>query len=213
MKLTRDEIWSYVHAERRALATVLADLSDDEWATDSLCAGWTVKDVAGHVIAHPQTRLRDFRDAVPLLIRAHGSYSKTIYAQGKLVSDRPTAEIVADFDRLDGSRGHPPGTPVRFALIEILLHTQDIALPLGRAHAMPPVAAACAAGLVRPLASSMGVRHKVSGVRMVATDVEWSAGKGALVQGPMQQLLLAMAGRPADRTQLDGAGVAVLPGP
>ncbi|MFC4604974.1 hypothetical protein [Rhodococcus kronopolitis] len=48
---------------------------------------------------------------------------------------------------------------------------------------------------------------------MVATDVEWFAGAGALVQGPMQQLLLAMAGRPADLTQLDGAGVAALPTP
>lgn len=124
------------------------------------------------MIAHPQTRLRDLGRALPLLIRAHGNYSKTIYAQGKLVSDRPTDEIVADFARLDGSRGHPPGTPVRFALIEILLHTQDIVVPLGLAHAMPPIAAACAADLVRPLAGSMGVRHRLSGVRMTATDVE-----------------------------------------
>ncbi|MFD4180411.1 maleylpyruvate isomerase family mycothiol-dependent enzyme [Rhodococcus sp. NPDC058514] len=210
MRLNREEIWAYVHSERRALAAVLATLSDEQWATDSLCAGWTVKDVAGHVIAHPQTGLRDLPRVLPLVIRAHGSYSKTIYAQGKLVSDRPTDEIVADFARMDGSRGHPPGTPVRFALIEILLHTQDIVIPLGMAHTMPPIAAACAADLVRPLASSMGVRHKVSGVRMIATDVDWSAGKGPPVQGPMQQLLLAMSGRPADVAQLSGEGAAAL---
>lgn len=150
------------------------------------------------------------RTAVPGLIQARGNYDEFVYNQGKRVSNRLTDEIVADFTRLDGSRGHPTGTPVRFALIEILVHTQDNVVPLGKVHAMPPIAAACAADLVRRLAASMGVKQKVSGVRLAATDVEWSAGKGPFVQGPIQQLLLALAGRPADMAQLTGAGLEAL---
>ncbi len=41
-------------------------------------------------------------------------------------------------------------------------------------------------------------------------NVEWSAGKGPLVQGPIQQLLLALAGRRADMAQLTGAGLEAL---
>ncbi len=207
MGLSRSEIWAFVHGERRTLAAVLATLSAEEWAAESLCSGWTVKDVAAHVIAHPEVRLRT---AVPGLIQARGNYAEFVYNQGKRVSNRLTDEIVADFTRLDGSRGRPTGTPVRFALIEILVHTQDIVVPLGKVHAMPPIAAACAADLVRRLAASMGVKQKVSGVRLAATDVEWSAGKGPLVQGPIQQLLLALAGRPADMAQLTGAGLEAL---
>jgi uncharacterized protein (TIGR03083 family) len=43
--------WSLTHAERRALAADLESRSDQEWATPSLCAPWTVRDVLGHMVA------------------------------------------------------------------------------------------------------------------------------------------------------------------
>jgi hypothetical protein len=32
--------WPLIHAEREALAADLAPLTDDQWATASLCTGW-----------------------------------------------------------------------------------------------------------------------------------------------------------------------------
>src|ERR1700745_2915753 len=43
------EIWPTVHAERKALAADLRDLSDAEWAGPSLCGNWTVRDVLAHM--------------------------------------------------------------------------------------------------------------------------------------------------------------------
>ena len=43
--------WPLIHDEREALAADLATLTDEQWATRSLCAGWSVRDVLGHVIA------------------------------------------------------------------------------------------------------------------------------------------------------------------
>jgi uncharacterized protein (TIGR03083 family) len=43
--------WPLIHAEREALADDLASLTDEQWATASLCPGWPVRDVLGHVIA------------------------------------------------------------------------------------------------------------------------------------------------------------------
>ncbi|TMD08817.1 MAG: maleylpyruvate isomerase family mycothiol-dependent enzyme [Chloroflexi bacterium] len=43
--------WPVIHEERRALAADLEGLTDAQWATPSLCAGWTVRDVLGHMTA------------------------------------------------------------------------------------------------------------------------------------------------------------------
>ena len=45
------EIWEHIHGERAVMADTLAALSEDQWATPSLCAGWSVHDTAGHVLA------------------------------------------------------------------------------------------------------------------------------------------------------------------
>ena len=42
-------IWDDIADERRTLASELALLNEDQWAVDSLCEGWTVKEVAAHL--------------------------------------------------------------------------------------------------------------------------------------------------------------------
>jgi hypothetical protein len=50
----------------------------------------------------------------------------------------------------------------------------------------------------------------VAGLELVATDAEWSSGEGPAVRGPVEDLLLAAAGRPAAPAGLSGPGVDVL---
>ncbi|HEY5882600.1 MAG TPA: maleylpyruvate isomerase family mycothiol-dependent enzyme, partial [Nakamurella sp.] len=45
------EIWPLIHAERAALADDLTGLDDSGWATPSLCAGFTVREVLAHLTA------------------------------------------------------------------------------------------------------------------------------------------------------------------
>src|SRR5665213_2449281 len=45
------DTWSIIHAERAALVADLGSLTDQQWATPSLCGGWTVRDVLGHMVA------------------------------------------------------------------------------------------------------------------------------------------------------------------
>ena len=53
--------------ERRSLLSVLSSLTDRQWATPTACPGWTVKDVALHVLGVDHEKLtyryagRDFR--------------------------------------------------------------------------------------------------------------------------------------------------------
>ncbi len=205
--MDRDDIWRHVHEQRRALAGVLATLSVEEWAHPSLCGGWTVRDVAAHVISSAATTPRE---GLTGLVRARGSFNAMVLRDARLRGRAPVERILADYRRYDGSRRRPLGTSVLDPLCDVLVHTQDVVLPLQRSHAMPVDAALAAIGRVRRIAWLFGTRRLVGSVRMEATDADWAAGHGPLLRGTAQQLLLAAAGRGRHVSGLDGPGLDLL---
>jgi uncharacterized protein (TIGR03083 family) len=107
-----------------------------------------------------------------------------------------------------GSRRHNIGVTYLETLTDILVHGQDIAIPLGRRHDMPPQAAAVAASRVLSMRwpPPFAAARKVAGFRLTATDTSWSVGEGPMGQGPMGAILLVCAGRLAALPQLSGEG-------
>jgi uncharacterized protein (TIGR03083 family) len=205
--MDRDRTWRTIDAERAALADLLEGLSGEEWERPSLCAGWTVRDVAAHVISSPQATPGDVALA---MVRARGDFNRCIHDEAKRLSARPVEAIVADYRRLAGSRRHPLGTTCVDPLLDVLVHTQDIALPLGRRHAMPPVAACAAAERVWRRSFPFRARRTLGGFRLAATDIAWSVGEGAPVEGPIEAILLLLTGRTAALSRLTGDGAAHL---
>jgi hypothetical protein len=55
-------------------------------------------------------------------------------------------------------------------------------------------------------APTIHARRRIRGLRLVATDLEWTTGSGPAVEGPGEALLMAMAGRPAALPELSGPG-------
>ena len=54
-------------------------------------------------------------------------------------------------------------------------------------------------------------RHRLSGLRFEATDIDWNSGNdGKLVRGPAESLIMVMSGRHSALDDLDGDGVEVL---
>jgi len=192
--MDRDLIWSHIHEQRRALAAMLADLDEDEWSHPSLCAGWRVREVAAHVISSPAMTIGPMVTAVT---GAGFRYNHMVDREARRRAQRPVADILADYATYDGSRRRPPGTATLDPLIDVLVHTQDIAIPLGRHHAASPEAAALALPRARRVAWIFGTSGFVRRHRFEATDAEWSAGKGELVRGTAQDLLLTITGRRA----------------
>jgi len=43
--------WPKIQAEREACADLFESLTPEQWASATWCKGWTVRDVAGHLIA------------------------------------------------------------------------------------------------------------------------------------------------------------------
>ncbi|MGP3920895.1 hypothetical protein [Nonomuraea sp. 10N515B] len=111
-----------------------------------------------------------------------------------------------------GSRRHNFGVTYLETLCDILVHSQDIAIPLGRRLDMAPDAAAISASRVLSMRwpPPQPSARKVAGFRLTATDTSWSAGDGQEVRGPMAALLLVCCGRLAALPQLSGDGAADL---
>jgi uncharacterized protein (TIGR03083 family) len=197
-----DTIWQHIDTERAWLADLLASLPDESWQRPSLCAGWTVRDVAAH-LTFAQTPVRHL--LVPAL-RAGLRYDKVIHDTA--VRCRLThEEIVATLRGFVGSRRRIAFISDLDPLLDILVHTQDVCQPLGVEHPMPPDAAAAAAE--RVLSTPWPIRRwrPPQRLRLVATDVDWAYGNsGEEVRQPMEAHLLALTGRPSAVSPSTAAG-------
>jgi uncharacterized protein (TIGR03083 family) len=187
-----DEVWRHTHEQRRALAALLADLSEEEWAAPSLCEGWTVRDVAAHVMR--SVTVTPGQLAVSL-VRYRGRYNVLVAEDARQAAVRPAVELLAEFDRHDGSRRHPVGTSVVDPLLDVLVHSQDIAVPLGRAHPMPIEPATVAARRARRLSLLFADASRRRHLSIRATDTDFDVGTGPLVQGPIRAVLLLLTAR------------------
>jgi hypothetical protein len=78
---------------------------------------------------------------------------------------------------------------------------------------MPPAAARAGAERVWRMGWPFWARRRLRGLRLTATDVEWTVGDGAEVRGPIRALLLLLTGRTgAALPELIGPGVQRLAG-
>ncbi|SNY70715.1 maleylpyruvate isomerase family mycothiol-dependent enzyme [Paractinoplanes atraurantiacus] len=198
-------MWDVIVAERLALADLLDSLSPEEWGRPSLCRSWTVHDVA----AHMTMQQLGLAGLVGVAMRWRGSMARTTReAARRRAADRAPAQIVAEIRETAPRHRHTVGVSRLETLTDLLVHTQDIAVPLGRRHDMPPKAAAVAATRMLtmrwppPLPSA----RAAAGFRLTATDTDWTWGSGLGVQGPMSALLLTCCGRDVARSELSGPG-------
>lgn len=197
-----DTAWQHTHEHRRVLRDLLAGLDDEAWAAPSACPGWTVRDVAAHVISVPQMTWGPFLRAC---LRGGFWVPRVGLLDGQRRGRAAVADILGQYERYDGSRVSTPFTGHLEPLIDVLVHAQDIARPLGLVVDTPAEAAAAAASRALRIGVFFG-RPRFPGVRLVATDVDWSHGSGAEVHAPMQELLLLATGRAADGQRVEGEG-------
>jgi hypothetical protein len=61
-----------------------------------------------------------------------------------------------------------------------------------------------------PKAPPIKAAQRIRGLRLTATDVDWTTGNGPPVEGTGEALLMALAGRPAALPELSGRGVQTL---
>jgi hypothetical protein len=179
--------WRVIEQQRLSLADLLEGLTDEQWNSPTLWA------MAGE------------------LARARGSLETATRDMAVRYAERPGADLVAEIREHAASRRLPRVTNYRNIVLDILVHGQDIAVPLGISREMPKDGAVAALDRAWTIAWLLGVKGSLKRFRYTATDVDWSAGDGHEVTGPAAALLLLLTGRPAGLAQLSGPGLGGLP--
>ncbi|MHB8465692.1 MAG: maleylpyruvate isomerase family mycothiol-dependent enzyme [Acidimicrobiales bacterium] len=204
--MAKGSAWPTIHAEREALAADLQSLTDEQWATPSLCAGWSVRQVVGHLTATNKITPPTFLAGI---IGSGFRFNTMVAKAVARETAGTTSDTLARFkDRMPATT-HPPG-PLDTMLGESIIHAEDIRRPLGITRDYPTEAVARVADFYKGSNLIVGSKKRIAGLSLRADDAEWSTGSGPLVSGPLLSLLLAMTGRTAALTDLSGDGVDTL---
>lgn len=201
------DVWSIVHQERTALISDLMTLPTDDWSTPSLCPGWDVHDVLAHLVDDAKTTRLNF---IVGLIKSRFNFDR-VNAQGITAEKQSDpAQTLAAFTAVKDRTSSAPA-PLATRLVEITVHGEDIRRPLGIRHNYPVDAVIEA--LKYQLKTGVGMgggKDRADGLRLVATDSDFTHGDGNEVRGSALALLLAISGRPVGMGELYGNGAAKL---
>lgn len=192
--------------ERVDFADFLDGLTPEQWAAPSLCEGWSVRDVAAHCISFegvpPAGLVKRFVEG---RLRTDRINALAVAA----LAGRSTDDIVAGFRDNAEPHGLGAGFGGRIALTDNMIHHQDIRRPLGLPRTVPAERLRVALDFVR-FAPTIRGAWRVRGVRLVATDLDWSFGRGPEVRGPGEALLMVLAGRRDGLGDVHGPGLDTL---
>jgi len=200
------EVWTTIAAERVELADFLDTLAPEEWDAQSLCEKWNVRDVVAHLTLVTKIGLGQ-----ALIGVARNGFNPNKYiAQAAIAAGKQRPEDLQEQLRgLASSRTLPPLRKPWHLLTDTVVHHQDIRRPLGKLRAIPAQRVVIALGVVNGIAGS-GIKQRIAGLRLVATDIGWHHGDGPEVRGTGEALLMTVCGRPTSPDELTGEGVAQL---
>jgi uncharacterized protein (TIGR03083 family) len=192
--------------EREEFATLLDGLTPQQWESPTLCDLWCVREVAIHTVSYDE-------------LTTGGLVGR--FLKGRLNTDRINAIGVADYagrapEQITAMiranvepHGLTGGFGGRIALTDGMIHQQDIRRSVGLPRAIDPERLRTALDFAR-FAPTIRGAWRARGVRLVATDLDWTYGTGPEVRGSGEALLMAMAGRRAALDDLEGPGKAKL---
>jgi uncharacterized protein (TIGR03083 family) len=200
--------WPLIHAERVALIADLENLTDAQWSTQSLCSAWTVRDVLAHMTTTAKMTPGRFVGRL-----AGSGFRFKVFNDNGVKEEQgatPAAALAGFKAQLDRTTA-PPG-PLDAMVGEIVIHSQDIRRPLGIAHDIQPEALTLVGDFVIRGNLLLGGKRRATGLKLVASDVDWTRGAGPEVKGPLASIIIALTGRKAGIADLTGDGLATLSG-
>jgi uncharacterized protein (TIGR03083 family) len=208
-EVDNDDVFRRTAANRRRAADLLAGLSPEQWRTPSLCAGWTIRELAGHLLMPMEISVPRL---LRTLVRTRGSTDLAVDVISRDLARRSPAEIVRTLREKADKAIRVPGIGPLGPLADSCIHLRDAARPLGADVDAPLddwrivldflTSPAARRGFVPP--------DRLSTLHLRATDQHWRFGGGPEIAGPSEALAMAISGRPVALTGLEGEGVPVL---
>lgn len=208
-----EAVYRIATVNRLLAADMFAGLTAQQWRTPSLCAGWTVREVAAHLLEPLETQVTTLK-LLAYLVRYRGSLDRMVDQTTRAVAGRPTDELVAGLRERASTRLAPPVIGPLGPMTDTCIHLRDAARPLGLDVCPPPANWRPALDFLVSKPASRGFipRGRLAGLRLIATDQNWQHGGGAEVSGSSEAIAMAVSGRPAALDDLAGPGADVLRG-
>ncbi len=202
------DTWDGIKADREAFADYMVTLSVDDWDASTWCDKWTVKGVAAHLLVAPtMSKGQIFGSFLTSGFNLDRMSAKLV---GRMTARMSNDEIVAKTRDTAGVRSAPPGLKPVGVFGELLTHTSDISLALGKPFDLPVEHYVTSLDYMKNVQPVLGCKKRIAGLRLRANDADWSTGDGPVVEGDAKHLLSAMTGRRQALDALNGDGVELL---
>ena len=200
--------WDLVAKSRTDFADVLDSLSDEQLAATTLCKNWTPLDVAAHLVSFVELSLPQM-----MMSMAKGGFDvDKAWAANADKYKAMGAPAISKSLRANASKTAPiKSFSSGLTIVDALVHTQDVRRPLGLDGELD--SEALRYGLDWVTTHKQRKMHveptDIEGLRLEATDLDWSWGDGALVSGTGEAILLGINRRDVG-AELTGDGVSKL---
>jgi uncharacterized protein (TIGR03083 family) len=158
-----------------------------------LCRGWRVRDVAGHLAWVPTITTWEMMSVAP---RAGFNPNRVNTLLALRHGSGPADQIISRIRDHAGERRTAKVLDARNSLFDAMVHSTDVAIPLGRDFPVP--VGFTREGLQRVWAMGwpFSARRKLTGLRLRATDTDWTVGTGPEVAGAALSLRSFSPGAP-----------------
>jgi len=195
-------------SERESMLRTLEKLPTTEWDHPTLCEGWQIRHVIGHLISGA-TPLA-VRDLTRLVVRYRTDIDGGFDDDARRRGAHPPDTLLQEFRAIVHSRIMPPGLPRGLMWCDNVIHGLDVRVPLGEPDPGPPRRLAEVAECLSAMTWPSRTACRADGLQFVADDLDWTMGDGPTITGSIESIVLALAGRPAGINRLTGVGVAIL---
>jgi uncharacterized protein (TIGR03083 family) len=205
--MTTDDLLPLITAERRAFGDVLEGLSEADWNAPSLCTGWRVREVVAHMTMPFRLSAGRFLGE---MVRSRGSFARMSDRVARRDSQVPIPTLLAGWRTNEGNPWKPPGGGYPGALTHDVVHGLDITVPLGIPH---PVSEPALRVVLDQATTPQSLEHfgpDLTGIRLEATDLDWTFGDGEPLRGHARHLLMVLTDRRLPPGVLSGTATARL---
>jgi uncharacterized protein (TIGR03083 family) len=180
-----------IAADHRELAAVLSNLPAESWDAPSLCAGWRVREVAAHITM--PFRYSNARFAIEM-IRARGQFHQMADRCARRDAAAAPGELAAALRDNATYPWKPPGGGLEAALTHDVIHGLDVTAPLGIGRRIPEERLRIVLGTSTRPNARKHFGASLTGIELVADDIEWLFGSGTPLSGAARDLARVLCG-------------------
>lgn len=206
---TKAEIRNMVSAHFADVRAMLDALPDERWDEATHCDGWRVRDLVGHLLAGTTINVPKFLATVAAGGFRVDEVSRRVSVE---LGDQPIGVLREKFTT-ETSREKPTGIagllPPGGILLDWVTHYLDIVIPLDIDAGIPDERLITALDTART-DNRFKTKKRSKGLRLIATDLDWTRGSGPEVYAPAGVLISTLGGRAQLLPELEGTGADLL---